>query len=244
MTAMRVEVGPDDQPVLSGFPPGGGAGAAFMKYQADGQMLWQQPDADGPDQALLMHAQMLVDRYGSAYLAASNLTSMAVTKVRADGSRAWTATAPGSYAAAMALGSDLRVVATGGQTAQFSQNLADLSIRMVDTPDPAHVGTPLVLTLTTRNRGPASAQSVQLRYRLPGSVTLVSATASQGSCSADGSLVSCDLGLLAGAGQAVATLTLMPKRATLLRHRAEVSTTTEDPSIDNNQVLGKTRVLP
>jgi hypothetical protein len=121
MTAMRVEVGSDDRPVLSGFPAGGGAGAAFMKYSNSGKVLWDQPDGDGPGVNSLMHAQMLLDRGNNAYLAASTLFEMAVTKVRADGGRAWVALAPGSAAVGLAIGRDLSVHAVGGQTAKFRQ---------------------------------------------------------------------------------------------------------------------------
>ena len=42
----------------------GTAGAAFAKFNAQGQMLWQNLDADGPSNSLLLHAQMLCDAPG------------------------------------------------------------------------------------------------------------------------------------------------------------------------------------
>lgn len=120
MTGYRVEVGRDNRPVVSGFPGGGGAGAAFMKLDEAGNLLWSNQDADGP-LSLLLHAQMLMDDQDAAYLAAGTLFEMAVCKVNADGSSAWTQTTSGSYANAMALGHfDHHVFVVGGYTARLS----------------------------------------------------------------------------------------------------------------------------
>jgi hypothetical protein len=244
MTAMRVEVGSDDSPVLSGFPAGGGAGAAFMKYSNVGKVLWDQPDGDGPGVHSLLHAQMLLDRDDNAYLAASTLFEMAVTKVRADGSRAWVALAPGSSAVGLALGQDLSVHAVGGQTAKFRQLLGDLSLTLVDAPDPAHVGMPLLVTLNTLNNGPSEAQGVSLSYTLPATATLAGVTSSQGECIANAGVVQCALGVLPAAGQAQVALSLVPQAGGTLKHVARVATTTEDPHPANNKATGKTRIKP
>lgn len=119
MTGYRVEVGNDNRPVVSGFP-NAGVGAAFMKLDEAGGLLWSNQDADGP-LGLLLHAQMLMDDQNSAYLAAGTLFEMAVSKVNADGSSAWTQTTSGSYANAMALGHfDRNVFVVGGSTARLS----------------------------------------------------------------------------------------------------------------------------
>ncbi|MBL0063047.1 MAG: hypothetical protein IPP40_16600 [bacterium] len=97
----RVEVGTDGQPVMSGYPMAG-FGAAFIKTDSSGTALWTNLDADGP-LALLLHAQLLMDNANNAYLAAGTLQEMAVCKVSADGTSAWTITTPGSYANAIAL---------------------------------------------------------------------------------------------------------------------------------------------
>lgn len=122
----RIEVGPDQQPVISGFPTTGSAGAAFFKLDAAGTLLWSNLDADGP-LALLQHAQMLVDASGAAYLAAGTLFEMAVCKVRSDGASAWTATMPGSAAASIALGRAVgSVFVTGGRTARLFENVPEI----------------------------------------------------------------------------------------------------------------------
>jgi hypothetical protein len=244
MTALRVEVGSDGRPVLSGFPAGGGAGAAFMKYSGDGRVLWNQPDGDGPGVNSLLHAQMLLDRDNNAYLAASTLFEMAVTKVRADGSPAWVALAPGSSAVALAFGQDLSVHAVGGQTAKFSQALADLSLTLTASPDPAHVGLPLQVLWTVANQGPIASQGVSLRATLPTGATLAGVTASQGDCSVSLGELQCTLGELLAAGQAQVSVTLLPQARGKLQHQASVLASTEDPTPANNQAAGKTRVKP
>lgn len=117
----RVEVGLDDQAVVSGLPSVGTAGAAFFKVDPAGALVWSNLDADGP-LGLLLHSQMLLDSSGNAYLAASTLFEMAVCKVRSDGSSAWTATMTGAGARSIALGNltgSLFVV--GGATARLSE---------------------------------------------------------------------------------------------------------------------------
>ena len=119
-TGFRVEVGGDGLPVVSGFPSSGSAGAAFFKVNASGGLVWSNLDADGP-LMLLLHAQMIVDDAGNAYLAAGLLGSMAVCKVHSDGSSAWTIATPGgSGAHGLALGrASQSVFMVGGATVRL-----------------------------------------------------------------------------------------------------------------------------
>lgn len=121
MVGYRVEVGTDNAAVISGFPNGGTGGAAFMKYDSNGNVLWQNMDADGPSYSLLLHAQMGLDDDNNAYLAAGTLFDMAVCKVNSNGSSAWTQTAPGGFAYGFDLGTDNNVYVVGGNTAKFAQ---------------------------------------------------------------------------------------------------------------------------
>jgi hypothetical protein len=116
----RVEVGGDGLPVVSGFPSSGSAGAAFFKVNASGGLVWSNLDADGP-LMLLLHAQMVLDDAGNAFLAAGLLGSMAVCKVRSDGSSAWTIATPGgSGAHGLALGrASNSVFMVGGATVRL-----------------------------------------------------------------------------------------------------------------------------
>ncbi len=125
-SGLRIEVGADNLPVVSGISNTGTASAAFLKVDAAGALLWSNVDADGPLN-MMLHAQMLLDAAGNAYLAASTLFEMAVCKVNADGSTAWTATMAGSGAHGIALGNvpgSLFVV--GGMTARLLDNTAGI----------------------------------------------------------------------------------------------------------------------
>jgi hypothetical protein len=118
MAGLRIEVGRDGAPVVSGFPNASTAGAAFMKFNASGELLWANLDADGAGVALLGHAQMRLDASDNAYLAASNLSQMGVTRVNADGSAGWTQLISYGYAYGLAFGQQGSVFVVGGQTAR------------------------------------------------------------------------------------------------------------------------------
>jgi len=120
ISGFRIEVGNDQQAVISGFPSGGGAGTAFVKFSETGSVLWTNPDADG-SLNLLMHAQMKMDAQDNAYLAAGTLFEMAICKVNSNGSSAWTFTCSGSYANAFGIGNDNTVYVVGGTTARINQ---------------------------------------------------------------------------------------------------------------------------
>ncbi|MCB9357847.1 MAG: hypothetical protein H6508_08345 [Calditrichaeota bacterium] len=118
----RVEVGTDGQPVMSGYPSVNSGGAAFMKADTSGQLVWSNLDADGA-LALLLHAQLRMDRQNNAYLAAGTLFEMAVCKVKSDGTSDWTITTPGSYANAFVIDEDFNVYVVGGYTVKIRQAL-------------------------------------------------------------------------------------------------------------------------
>ena len=134
----RVELGSDNLAVVSGFP-NSGAGAAFIKVDEHGGLVWSNLDADGP-LMLLLHAQMHLDGANNAYLAAGTLFEMAICKVNSDGTSAWTQTVPGSYANAMALGdNDNSVFVVGGTTARISQGLNVVAADSLEVTRGTHV---------------------------------------------------------------------------------------------------------
>ena len=122
MAGLRVEVGSDNHPVVCGYPNSGTFGAAFMKYGSDGEVLWQNLDADGGGFALLAHAQMKLDGSDAAYIAAGTMSQIAVCKVNSDGTSAWTVAAPSGYASGLGLGTDNSVFVVGGTTARILQS--------------------------------------------------------------------------------------------------------------------------
>lgn len=121
IAAFRVEVGTDDCPVACGFPSAGLVGAAFIKADGDGDLLWANLDADGP-QGMLAHSQLVMDAGNNVYLAAGLMTAMGVCKVSAGGASEWTAAVPGGgYAQGIALGMSHDVYVVGGTTAKLRQ---------------------------------------------------------------------------------------------------------------------------
>jgi uncharacterized repeat protein (TIGR01451 family) len=80
---------------------------------------------------------------------------------------------------------------------------ADLSIVVVDTPDPVPQGGTLTYGITVRNGGPEAATNVTLTDILPGGVEFLSANPSQGTCTGTMAVV-CAFGEVTnGAGVAV-----------------------------------------
>jgi hypothetical protein len=104
VTRLRVEVGADGAPLVSGHRNAGTVGAGFFEFGADGSLQWSNLDVDGASVALLAHAQMKLDAAGDPYFPGSTMAQMVVTKIRADGTLEWTALMPGGYAVALSLG--------------------------------------------------------------------------------------------------------------------------------------------
>lgn len=131
ITATKVEVGNDQQIVVAGFPNTGTFGVSMIKYAADGNVVWVNNDADGPAYSLMLHAGMQMDPADNIYFAAGTLFEMAVCKVNADGTNAYTATSPGAYAYWFDFSTDYsRLFVTGGQVAGFTQD----PITLCETP--------------------------------------------------------------------------------------------------------------
>ena len=91
--------------------------------------------------------------------------------------------------------------------------IADLSVGKADSPDPVTVGSNLTYTITVTNNGPMVATGVTLTDTLPGGVTFVSATPTQGDCAEAGGTIICNLGTLASSETATVTVVIIPTTA-------------------------------
>jgi uncharacterized repeat protein (TIGR01451 family) len=100
---------------------------------------------------------------------------------------------------------------------------ADLDLHLVGSPPVVNAGQQVVYTATIANHGSAAVAGAAFQDQLPGKVTLVSATASQGSCSGNPTIL-CSLGSLAAGATATVTITVTTTQGGTLVDRGWVST--------------------
>ena len=128
---------------------------------------------------------------------------------------------------------------------------ADLLLVISDSPDPALVAETLTYTLVVTNTGPSLATDVVLTdtltdARLP-DLTFESATPSQGVCSIQLLVVTCDLGDIANTNQAEATVTIVVTPlenagAVTITNTATVEANEADSDFTNNIAIELTDV--
>src|SRR5256885_2241183 len=119
----------------------------------------------------------------------------------------------------------------------------DLSVSLVDQPDPVLVGSNLHMLVVISNMGPSTATGVTLREQLPTSTSFISANFTQGSCSNQAGILICDFGALAAHGTITGDITLMPRGIGTAAHRAEVSCVEQDLNSTNNVAVQLTTVV-
>jgi hypothetical protein len=117
----KVEVGTDNNPVIGGYPAAG-YGVALIKYDNNGNVLWQNLDADGPALAFLALAPMKLDASNAAYIAGSTMSQMGLCKVNSNGTSAWAATTSSGYPVWFDFGTDNSIYIVGGTTAKYTQS--------------------------------------------------------------------------------------------------------------------------
>lgn len=175
MNGSKVEVGTDNNPVVGGTPAAG-FGAAFIKYDSNGSLLWQNLDADGPPLAFLALTPMRLDASNAVYMAGSTLSSMGVCKVNSDGTSAWAVTTPSGFPVWFTFGTDGNIYVTGGTTARIVQSATSCGVPVgLNTTNITLLGADFNWSAV------AGATGYQIRYRRLGApnwiVQLISAPA-------------------------------------------------------------------
>ena len=115
---------------------------------------------------------------------------------------------------------------------------ADLAIAK-SGPASANVGQNVTYTITVTNNGPDQATGVTVNDSIPPGETLVSASASQGTCSGS---VTCSLGTLASGAQATVTVIAKAVSSGSLSDTATVAGQQLDPNLANNTASATTIV--
>jgi uncharacterized repeat protein (TIGR01451 family) len=117
----------------------------------------------------------------------------------------------------------------------------DLAVTKAGAPDPVAIGANVTWTITVVNNGPGAATGVVVTDVLPGSVTLVSVSASQGTCTGSQALT-CEIGSLAVGGSATVTVVVTVHGGSQALNSATVAGSEVDPDATNNSVTARVRV--
>jgi len=121
---------------------------------------------------------------------------------------------------------------------------SDLSVGITAAPEPVMVGGTLNYTLSVTNNGPSSAKNVTVSQLLPASVLYQASSASQGAVSVAGTVVTCNLGLMAAGGRATVNVSVLPTGAGLITSSASVSSEQPDFDLANNIAVFVSNVSP
>jgi uncharacterized repeat protein (TIGR01451 family) len=119
---------------------------------------------------------------------------------------------------------------------------ADLAISIADTPDPVGVNNNITYAATIMNGGPSAADAVRFTDALPASLTLVSAGASQGTCTGT-TTIDCAVGSLANAASVAVTIIVRATLAGTATNTVSVASFTSDPNPATNSATATTVVI-
>jgi uncharacterized repeat protein (TIGR01451 family) len=121
--------------------------------------------------------------------------------------------------------------------------MADLTITQSAQPASLLVGGHIVYSMAVTNLGPSSSSTL-VQDQLPPGVTVVSATASQGSCVNSAGLITCDLGTLASGARATLSFDVIATLGGTLTNLVTVSGPQLDLNPSNNTARVLTTVTP
>ena len=140
----------------------------------------------------------------------------------------------------------LRTIGDDFVDISFRTATANMSISKTDSPDPILAGTRLNYVLTLRHLGgPENATNVVVKDTLPAEVTFDTATTSQGSCSAVGQVVTCNLGSVGINGTVIIQIGVIVSPLTVgtITNNANVSADQADGVPGDNSASADTLIV-
>jgi uncharacterized repeat protein (TIGR01451 family) len=105
-------------------------------------------------------------------------------------------------------------------------------------------GSAVTFTVTARNAGPNPATGVHVVDTPPSGVSVISASASSGSCSIGAATLTCSLGALAPGSSATLALTLQPSAVGTFANAATVTIDQHQTDTSNDSTSATTAVIP
>lgn len=128
------------------------------------------------------------------------------------------------------------------QVEVLPEGSADVSISKFGDGNGA-VDSPYNYTIVVSNNGPGSVDDVVVTDPLPDGMTFQSATSSQGTCTADGGTVTCQIGSLSAFGSVHIQIIVVPTQAGLVSNTATVTSGGTDPNDVNNTATFESEVF-
>jgi uncharacterized repeat protein (TIGR01451 family) len=178
---------------------------------------------------------MILDQYASAAASLGTHTSDARTRQSDPTSTCPNTNAQGCYS--------LTYTVTLVDDAASRVRLPDLAVTKTDSPDPVYVGSALTYDINMKNNGSATAGGVAVADNLPEGVAFDSATASRGSCTQSGQVVTCGLGTLGPGDSANVQINVTPQAGGTITNVASVTSNEEDGSAADNIAREDTTVI-
>jgi uncharacterized repeat protein (TIGR01451 family) len=121
---------------------------------------------------------------------------------------------------------------------------ADMALGMTAQPSPFIVGKNLTYNIAVTNLGPSVTKNVIITHVLPDSVTLVSASGSQGTYAQQGNVITFSLGPMVVGARATLSSTVQPNVAGEIYSTATASSDQPDFNPDNNSATVAIQVTP